>query len=417
MNAKNHYYLIMGLESSNVSGGKATNSSYKWIVLAAFTAVAGVSQMLWLNFAPLISQMMDKYDKDEATISLLLLVFPLLYVVLSIPAGAMIDKRGYKFTVGFGSVIMALFALLRIYDGNFYVMLLAQTGIAFGQPFVVNGISKLVADWFEQEEHALATGLGTVGMFVGMALGMGLTPLLANDSDIRLAMTVFAAISIVSALAFILFVREKHKAETLHTSLGIMAEFRLLLKSKELIILFIISFFALGFFNGLITWIEPMLANSGFDAATAGLAGAVIIFGAIAGSIIIPALSDKLRKRKPFLIGCCASGLIICYPLLMTGNYGMLMILGAALGFFFLPGYALLLAMSEEQAGAEKAGVATGLLMLAGNAGGTVVIIAMELVKGGGDSWRVAIYLLMALLVIGIILASMTSETFDRREG
>ncbi|MFO1525212.1 MAG: hypothetical protein U1F16_04470 [Turneriella sp.] len=51
-------------------------------------------------------------------------------------------------------------------------MVACQTGIAIGQPFIMNAISKLVADWFEPEHNALATGLGALGMFIGMALGL-----------------------------------------------------------------------------------------------------------------------------------------------------------------------------------------------------------------------------------------------------
>ena len=396
--------------------GNKSKASYKWVVLTTFTAVAGVSQLLWLNFAPLITQLMDKYNKDELTVSLLILVFPLLYVLLSIPSGAMIDKRGYKFTVGFGSILMAVFSVLRIFDSNFYILLIAQTGIAIGQPFVVNGISKLVADWFPKEENGLATGLGTVGMFIGMALGMGLTPILVEGHDIRQAMIVFAVISVVSALAFLIFAKENNKNVTSSGERNAIKEFRALLKQKDLVLLFIICFLALGYFNGLTSWIEPMLGNNGFDAEQAGLAGAMLILGGIVGAIVIPALSDKFKNRKLFLIGSCLIGLVITYPFCMHTDYNSVLIMGAILGFFFLPGYALLLTMSEELAGIERAGAATGMLMLFGNAGGTIVIVAMQLVKGDSTSWLNAIYLMLALLFLSLVIALFVKETFSKEE-
>ncbi|MHB8873467.1 MAG: hypothetical protein ACYC8T_07240, partial [Myxococcaceae bacterium] len=42
-------------------------------------------------------------------------------------------------------------------------------------------------------------------------------------------------------------------------------------------------------------------APQGVDATTAGLVGGVLIIGGIVGAVIIPLLSDKLRRRKPFL--------------------------------------------------------------------------------------------------------------------
>ncbi|MEZ0372273.1 MAG: MFS transporter, partial [Candidatus Sericytochromatia bacterium] len=63
------------------------HSPYRWVVLAVFTVVAGLSQLLWLNFAPLLSMVQKQYGVSEFMASLLLLVFPLIYVFLSVPAG------------------------------------------------------------------------------------------------------------------------------------------------------------------------------------------------------------------------------------------------------------------------------------------------------------------------------------------
>ncbi|MGZ3931260.1 MAG: MFS transporter, partial [Bacteroidia bacterium] len=154
------------------------NNPKRWAVLMAYFGVAAMSQMLWLNLAPLVSFIQQKYTVSELQVSLLLLSFPLLYVLLSIHSGTLTDKKGYRYAIGLGSIISAVFACVRTFDGNFYMLVIGQTGIAIGQPYIVNGISKLVSDWFSKEESAMATGIGTAGMLIGMALAMGLTPVL-----------------------------------------------------------------------------------------------------------------------------------------------------------------------------------------------------------------------------------------------
>ena len=154
-------------------------------VLTAYIGVVGVSQMLWLNFAPLLAHVQRRYQVDELTASLLVLVFPLLYVGFSVHAGAVTDRRGYRFTIGLGALLMAVGASIRIVDAWFWPLLLGQITIAVAQPYVVNGISKLVTDWFGEREGALATGLGTMGMFLGMALGMATTPPLVDAFGLR----------------------------------------------------------------------------------------------------------------------------------------------------------------------------------------------------------------------------------------
>jgi predicted MFS family arabinose efflux permease len=384
--------------------------SYRWTVLAVYTVLAGVSQMLWLNFAPLITQVQKMYGVNEFMASSLVLVFPLLYLLLSLHSGSLIDRRGYKFTIGVGGVITLIFSCLRIYTGSFWVLLLAQTGIAIGQPYIMNGISKLVADWFDRCETGMATGLGTVGMFLGMAVGMAVTPLLVSNMGMQKTMLVFALITAVSVAAFLVFSRENEPAAQKAAGEGILLDSWALFKIKDLAILFAMSFLGLGFFNGLTTWLEPILAPNGISAEKAGLIGAFLIFGGIAGSAIIPTLSDKFGRRKHFTMFCFFATLLFVYPLCTDAHLTRLIIFSGLVGFFLLPGYALMLAMTEEISGAERAGMTTGILMLAGNAGAVVVVIAMEMVKGGAATWKNAVFLMMGLLLAGFVLSGYLSE-------
>ena len=92
-----------------------------------FMLVAGLSQMLWLNYAPLLTMVQTKYGVSEGLAGVLLLVFPLIYVLLSVPAGQLTDRKGYKFSVGLGAILMASFSCLRIFEGSFWVLLIAHS--------------------------------------------------------------------------------------------------------------------------------------------------------------------------------------------------------------------------------------------------------------------------------------------------
>ena len=377
-------------------------------VLAVFTLLLAVTQLLWLNFAPLVGLVCKRYAVSELAATMLVLVFPLIYVLLSIPAGVLVDRRGYRFTVGWGGIVTAAFATLRIWDDHFAVLLVAQIGIALAQPFVMNGISKLVADWFSEEHGAIATGVGTMGMFIGMAVAMAVTPGLVASTSLRTAMVVFAIVSWSSAGLFWMFGRER--ATTPAVPSRPAASVRELVAQRDLRILFALSFLGLGFFNALMTWIEPILAPNGFDAEVAGTVGGVLIGGGIVGSIVIPALSDRARRRKPFLIGCALLALGLVHPLCTTNRQGSAYGLSAALGFFLLPAFALLLEMCSEHAGREHAGNATGLLMLMGNAGGVVMSLLVELVRGDSGSYLNAVWMLNGSLIVMIGLAVILRE-------
>lgn len=391
----------------------ARPSAYRWVVLGVFMLVAGLSQMLWLNYAPLLTTVQTKYGVSEGLAGVLLLVFPLIYVLLSVPAGQLTDRKGYRFSVGLGAALMAGFSCLRIYEGNFWVLLIAQTGIAIGQPFAVNGISKLVADWFTPEHSAIATGLGTMGMFMGMAAGMAATPPLVEGLGYQGAMVAFAAISVGIFGAFMLLAKNNpHAKPVAEVAAPSMVS---LLKNRKLLLLFVVAFLGLGFFNGLTTWLEPILAPNGFDAIKAGAVGGILIVGGIIGAVVVPAISDAMRRRKPFLIGSVALALGALVPVVTSHDETVVMISAAALGFFFLPAFALLLDMCSTVAGEAAAGGATGLLMLFGNGGGVVIILAMVFVKGDEPTFIRAVYLLYGIVALAIALAFGVAETMVKK--
>jgi predicted MFS family arabinose efflux permease len=387
---------------------------YRWVVLMSYFGVVAMSQMLWLNLAPLVTFIQQKFAVSELVVSLLLLSFPLLYVILAVHSGRMIDKRGYRYVIIMGSVISSVFACVRIFDGSFYLLLIGQTGIAIGQPYIINGISKLVSDWFSKEHTAMATGIGTAGMLIGMAIGMGLTPALNESIGFSYTMMVFAVISIVLTLIFVFLGKENSINKLKTEAISPASDLKPLLKNRNLFTLFVVSFLALGVFNGLTTWLEPILKPNGINAEETGLVGAFLIVGGILGSVIIPTLSDKYKVRKPFLALCCIAAFVILYPLCTLGSLNLLYLLGGLLGFFFLPGYALMLSMCEELAGKEQAGVATGLLMLAGNAGAVLIIVLMPLVNGADTVWSNALYLMLFLMAITFLtVVFLLKESFE----
>ena len=378
----------------------------RWIVLGAFALVAGVTQMLWLNFAPLIGLVQQRYGVSELAASSLVLVFPLVYVLLSIPAGMLIDARGYRYSVGGGALVGAAFAGLRICNTSFAVLLVAQLGIAVAQPFVVNGIGKLVADWFDEAEGAIANGLGTMGMFLGMAAGMAATPALVDAVGLRSTMVVFFLVAALSAGVFVVLAKERTANVPAETG-GFVA----LLRQPKMLALFAISLLGLGSFNGLTTWLEQFLAPHGIDAVTAGLVGGLLIVGGLFGAVAIPLWADRVRRRKPFVVGCALVAAACTVPVCTLGNVHALYAFALAMGFFFLPTFALLLDMCASEAGLVHAGAATSLLMLFGNAGGVVVIVAIPLLKARSGSDSIGIWMLAGLLVIAAAVGVPIRET------
>jgi hypothetical protein len=94
-------------------------SRYRWAVLGSYMIVAAISQLLWLNFAPItVPIMTDLFSVSVQDVGLLSAAWPLIFIFVSIPAGILTDKKGFKFSVSLGALIMTLFSFLRILSGK-----------------------------------------------------------------------------------------------------------------------------------------------------------------------------------------------------------------------------------------------------------------------------------------------------------
>ena len=117
---------------------------YRWVVLGAFALLNAVVQANWITFAPVTDDAAAFYGVSDLRIGLLSMVFMVVFVVVSIPASYVIDTYGLRVGVGIGALLTGGFALTRGLFGDSYGWVFAsQVGLAVGQPFVMNAITKV----------------------------------------------------------------------------------------------------------------------------------------------------------------------------------------------------------------------------------------------------------------------------------
>ena len=410
------------------SMGKPKVYPFRWIVLFTYMLVAVVSQILWLNFAPITTPIMTSIFKvTESDVGLLSIVWPLLFIPISIPAGILIDKKGFRFGVSIGAFIMALFAVLRIFSGeNFTLLLFFQSCAALGQPFVFNAISKLVTLWFPFEERALATGIGIMGQYIGMIIALALTPFLVPSSEIALLtnmLIIYAVISVVSAFLFAVFAKEKPESapkETLEEEVKTSISFKDIGKffgKRNFIILEALFLIGVGLFTALLTWLEAILVARGLAVTDAGLIGGIIIIGGIAGSVVIPGISDKIARRKPFIVLDLAVAAAMLFLLAESSEFLILAAVGFILGFFLMSALPIGLEMSAEIVGQALAGSASSFLWLFSQAGSVIFILFMDAVKSATEGlypsnpYYLSVISIFIFDIIALMLCLMLKET------
>ena len=89
----------------------------RWSLVAAYAALSGSNQLLWLTFTPLTTEATRHYGVSTGAIGWLAEIFPLLYVVLAIPAGLALD-RWLRPALGVGVALNGIGALTRM-EGSY----------------------------------------------------------------------------------------------------------------------------------------------------------------------------------------------------------------------------------------------------------------------------------------------------------
>jgi sugar phosphate permease len=335
----------------------------------------------------------------------------------------LIDKKGFKYGVGIGAIFTGVFAMLRLVNTeSFTVLLISQIGIAIGQPFVLNGITKLVVTWFPQKEEATAVGLGSLALLVGMMVGLGATPALVEFLGFQTMLLAYGVLGVLGILLFFPLVRP-HPA-TPAREVEVQQEItgwqgiKHILKMRDFVILGFIALVGIGVFNGLATWLEKILNELHQIAMTdAGIISAILILSGIIGCIVIPLVSDKIMKRKPFLLLASAVGTVSIIALMVAKGYAANMVNGIFLGFFLISALPIMLTMSAEITGARFAGISVGYLQLLGNAAAVAIVPIMESMHSITGQFILPLAFIAGLLAISLILAIVIREPARGRKG
>lgn len=383
-------------------------------MLLAFMFINLTLQILWICFAPVTGPAAQFYHVTDFEIGLLAMIFMFIYIPVAIPAAWAIDTFGFRKGVGFGAVLLGVFGLLRgLFTDNFTLTVIFTIGLAIAQPFLLNAFTKLAALWFPQKDRATITGLAFLALFMGIGIGEVLTPALVDQFGLSGMQLIYGIITAISATIFLIVVREKpptpaSPAGQLERAL-MLDGLKQILRVREFWYLAIVLFVGNGIFNGLSTWVETIVRPRGLSASAGDLAGAMLL-GGIIGSIVMPALSDRLRKRKVLMVVGFAIAIPGMIGAAFAANYILLLI-----SFFWLGLFTTGIAPVAYQYGAEVTypvpeGTSNGLFALAGQIS-VVFIFAMGWSNDALGSFVPSLITLIVLMLMGVVLLALLKES------
>jgi MFS family permease len=397
---------------------------YRWVVLAVYGLSTAVIQLMWTTYFSITTDAWQYYgfaDKisGESAISFLSIVFMIGMITLSIPSLAAFERFGFKKSVGFGVILMGVSGLFRGLFGDSYTMaMIATVGFAIAQPFILNSPGLVAGKWFPESERATANSIGLLSSYIGMCIGLLLTPVIIEEGmSIKEMLLLYGVIGAVVALLFVIFVKEKPKNPPCPEDQAFRSDFTEGLKGawkkKNFRYSLMIFFCMFGIFNTFFTLIEPILkqlSQNSIDATQVGMIGVLILGVAIIGSFVTCLISDKdkLHRRKPYMVIGNITGAIGLATFIFAEDFHGMVAAAALYGFFIVGGAPLVLTFAAESAYPTSEGTSEGLLMFSGNVAGVIFLGGAALFHGNHSLLMIS---MVIITVIYIVLIFLSKET------
>jgi sugar phosphate permease len=395
---------------------------YRWVILICVFPILAVTQIFWLTFSAISPEAVSYYHTSSLGIAFLSMSYMIVYILLTIPASLLADRKGLRASFILGAAVTAVFGLLRGFcAGNFALVVIAQMGMAIAQPFLVNPITKLAAVWFPVDERATVSGVASIAGYFGIIIAMLATPTLYHAFYMAGMLRIFGYISVGAALIVFVFLKEKPKVPAgPRGNVDDQFSFRdvpKLKKNRNFMRLLIIVFIVLGIFNALLTCISDILGPRGINVDQSGIIGGVIIVAGLFGAIIIPLLSDKLRKRRIFITVSVIMSLLGMLGISFLNNFTVLIIFAVIIGFFLMGAGPLIFQYGTEIAYPVPEGTSYGLLMGSGQISGIAFIILLYVLRSSNGMMTVPLALLMVLMSFSLVISLRIQESLLIQNG
>jgi len=420
---------------------------YRWVVLAAFMLISVMIQIQWLTHAPVARAAEEFYagqfnPASIINIDFLAMLYMLIYLVICIPASYIIDTYGIRTGISIGASLAGVCALLKgIFAASFTGVLITQIGLSIAQPFILNAVTAVSVRWFPLEERGLAAGLSALAQYIGIIIAMGVTPLLIGTnpdaanygSGFERMLMIYGSITLAAAVLAILLIREApptphSKEKLIHKPF--FEGIKHILRQRDMIIMIILFFIGLGIFNAVSSMVDSIAADIGVKDSN-GMIGVLMLVGGVIGAIILPLLSDKMMRRKLFLVICIAGMIPGTAGLAFAGRIGVSpaaaysIALGASfiLGFFVMSAGPIGFQYAAEVSYPAPESTSQGFLLLSGQITGLLFVAGMSIRDNALLPGFMTVFTILAIAAfICVILlkespmtAQMAAERKDQR--
>jgi len=356
---------------------------------------------------------------------------PFVYIPLSLVSGVLVDRFGYRWSLGVGLVLLGVGQLGRGLVSAFLPLLVLTLLMGAGATGVTFGLPKLVSDLFPPERSGTFSSVYLVTASGGSAaaFGFGRTllepifggwrPVFVTSGAVVVAFAVLWFGISWFAFRYVSIEDTDRTSDAAFSLSGVASDIARLVSHRGLRSLIVVAVVYLLLTHSLQGWLPAILEDRGFAPSLAASITSVFIVGRVVGLVTIPPLSDYWHRRRA-MVGLsavlCVVGIVglFLYSLEVVAVVAAVSVVGLGLG-----GISTLIRsipMEMRGIGPEFTGTAVGLLFTFGQVGGFAGPFLVGVLRDVTGTYDAGITLLLAAAVLAVMAAIRMREVTGHDE-
>ncbi len=362
------------------------------------------------------SSMTTDLHLSEASIGLLLSGFFWVYSLMQVPSGWLVDRFGVKRAYSLGFAFWSLMAACTGLVNSFTTLIGLRVALGAGQAISFPASSRAVANWFQEQERGLVTGIYLTGVRLGTALSSLAGVYFLARYNWKLFFIIIGLLPLIWLLPWWKFLSqwETATAQEGTATPGTTASFvagLALLKRRSVFGIFL-GFFAYDYaWFVFITWLPRYLTKErGFtdnemaiySAAPFLLMSAIIIAsGFLSDWLVRQGRNEKLVRKIFILVGLAIGCLIVPAGMVhdKISAVWLLTISLCGLGICSPNTWTLTQAVCDR----KIVGTVSGIQNFGGNLGGILAPSLTGFIVHASGSFALALSLVGVVLAVGML--------------
>jgi len=181
---------------------------YRWVTLFSAFYIVVIMAFTVQSIPPLIPSIMKDFGISHAQAGLLMSILFLPGILVSIPAGMLIDRYGARRVGALSTSLMALGSLLVAISDSYPAALTGRFVFGVGGMIMIPLMPSVISQWFSLEELGLAMGVYGINLPFATLVAFPVVSVLMLDFGWRYPLYLDAALAALSLVVFASLIKE-----------------------------------------------------------------------------------------------------------------------------------------------------------------------------------------------------------------